>query len=239
MQKKRLTLIELLVVIAIIAILAAMLLPALQQARERAKTTKCLNNENQFYKAISMYADDYNDYIPSGREPGSYTGLSSQWYATGENYQEGKSRGLLAHYLGAVNDKVFIGMVEKNGRSRFACPTMGGNYTWQYTYGYNAWFWGHGRPNSDHIPRKRSNFKKPSRTYVIMDGLLSALSYADYSSFGFRHMDKSNVLFLSGQVRPLGRTELPHNVSGVPGYHASGWKSLFWSSTSTVDVNTY
>ena len=63
-MKKRFTLIELLVVIAIIAILAAMLLPALSKAKDKAETISCVSNNKQMALAIIMYANDFKNTMP-------------------------------------------------------------------------------------------------------------------------------------------------------------------------------
>lgn len=128
MKKKTFTLIELLVVIAIIAILAAMLLPALSKAREKARSISCVANLKQIGLYTGVYANDSDDFIP-------YTDNQSTWcyLATdvirGNGKYNGFGRLYESGYINAGTLKVFY------------CPNaMGSELTGDY---YSSTGFGH------------------------------------------------------------------------------------------------
>jgi prepilin-type N-terminal cleavage/methylation domain-containing protein len=100
------TLVELLVVIAIIAILAALLLPVLGKAKERAQTAGCLNNMKQLQLCYQMYMDDNNDYLPPNEAvpdlDDSWVLGAAQTDVTTTNIQ----KGLIFHYNQQV--KIYV-----------------------------------------------------------------------------------------------------------------------------------
>jgi prepilin-type N-terminal cleavage/methylation domain-containing protein/prepilin-type processing-associated H-X9-DG protein len=77
---KGFTLIELLVVIAIIAILAAMLLPALSKAKEKAKSIACVSNNKQLALAMTMYVGDNNDFLPLLNIGSQASPIANNWW---------------------------------------------------------------------------------------------------------------------------------------------------------------
>jgi prepilin-type N-terminal cleavage/methylation domain-containing protein/prepilin-type processing-associated H-X9-DG protein len=116
----RFTLIELLVVIAIIAILAAMLLPALAKARDKARCIGCVNNLKQIGLFMSLYADDHNETYPKANQNFNDYNVTTQW--------RGKWQDALMKYShpGTTTGDNLYHLSTSGGsipRAPYACPT--------------------------------------------------------------------------------------------------------------------
>ena len=117
-RKRSFTLIELLVVIAIIAILAAMLLPALNKARERARGMQCMSQYKGIATAMGMYSVDCRDYLPGP--------TYQRPYAPHLAYP-GKSGAKVYNHMVYLLDSLYLKKFVKTGRivKFWECPTNG------------------------------------------------------------------------------------------------------------------
>ena len=248
-QKKHFTLIELLVVIAIIAILAAMLLPALQQARERAKTIQCMNQVMQLSRARLMYRDANNGSIVPKELHYAHDNSDELWpgFLMRDGYLPWSNWDILPEGAEARLPGV------RKPKGIFRCPSVpdfqvksaarghGSDYgVPKYLGLYSEIGMKRGFQKEVHMksPSKHSMLLTNRRTYDT-GNLDSSGHDADTGSYIYpgpvmRHNDGMNVVFMDGHGTWMKYTQIPLSALTASPYRFTFWnrkdQAQYWST---------
>ena len=213
-MRRLFTLIELLVVIAIIAILAAMLLPALNQARESAKLSSCTGNMKSMGTGMAMYSDSYNGFLPYGELGLIIDGKTRCWYQ------------LIDTFLN--NYKIFTCPSDTSGKGltdASQCFSVGGQSVKPtiVSYGANGTMAGYTYKSDgtwNRAPAKISSLPSSSKAIYATDCWGSRFIYVgaevnkdnfSLTSLIFSHFGgKGNLLFVDGHVKSV-----PYSLSAI------------------------
>ncbi len=208
------TLIELLVVIAIIAILAALLLPALRGAREKGRSALCISQLRQIGIALSMYADDYQEwwlpaFVGPLETPPNYIGDWGQWYAVGSplrTYLSGVD--LLQKTAICPNSAQYT---EPNGPPSLS-GVVGNKHGYPYVCNYTVM-------RASGMPiRKRTEVRRSDNVILMADGVKNdtwGMGFIDITAGlgwnvvdGEHHLRMMNVLWCDGHASGVSKTNV-------------------------------
>jgi len=242
-RKRKFTLRELLVVIAIIAILAAMLLPALQAARDRAKASTCLNNLKQCGTGFALYVSEYDHFPPNLSKFKDDTVSLAHYLMTycgafkslDEAYSADPGSTIPSSFYDQRMKKFALLMCPMESRTVMYINKASGkrhtNYTCNASVMYKLLKTGAFEPGI-----KINQLRKPGRTFMLMDLDLDSItdSHTTYASYhtnfvklsseggyggtAYRHGDGANVVMADGRAATVRRNSIP-DIAVTSGLH--------------------